>query len=724
MATPGPLLAWIARRPSRLTRALLGGLAVIVVGPLALLAGALLLGAVGVAVDLLVGGTGPLADHRAVGIAIVWLAVVAIAGAGLLARRARSSSPASPAVSQAVSAGDRDPGSEAEPEPGSATAPDGTERRFGRGTALEWAIYFGVAMLLVWPVWLHPLTRYMGVPGDPPYYVWLGWRMGEAFRHGDLLPTHLSGAVHPFGIDTLLLDGLLPSWINGWFNLITGPFLAYTLTQTVGTLGNLFAARTLARRLSPHRLVWIATAVAFATAPTVAARLSVHLPFVFAFTQPLLLLEGIVVARGERAFRPIRVAVLLVLAYLCSAYFLIFGLILLVAPVVVVRLTRRRADRAEPRPVAVGTLVRKLALGLVITGIALLPFVVTRLNYSTAERAAGGHEQLDEEAGVYAGDGLAPVVPPTELTIPEPGRSIAIGTPAPVWAWVFPGWLLLGGLSAALLLRFRLRTPLLVTAGAVWLLTLGPSLRVGGHVLVTDPSGAAIDWLPYRLLLAVPGLNALRVPSRVGITFAAVLAAALAIGLTWALSRWPTRRALGIVAAATAVGLALNLLLPASTLDLGISPAIHDALVEVRHRGSGPDDAVLRVPADCNRVDPDTIVLQVVHHRPSLGCSTTPASTRWMSELDPWADSSALAALRCDQDVIGRRTTPFTGSEVLDEQGVQALRDDLGVRFVIIDETAAPLCADVVASLPALRAHQVIGADGRFTVIDLAAPAA
>jgi hypothetical protein len=76
--------------------------------------------------------------------------------------------------------------------------------------------------------------------------------------------------------------------------------------------------------------------------------------------------------------------------------------------------------------------------------------------------------------------------------------------------------------------------------------------------------------------------------------------------------------------------------------------------------------------------------------------------------------------LRCDQDVIGRRSTPFSGDEVLDEQGIQFLRDDLGVRFVIIDETAAPLCADVVASLPALRAHEVIGSDGRFTIIDLA----
>jgi hypothetical protein len=33
------------------------------------------------------------------------------------------------------------------------------------------------------------------------------------------------------------------------------------------------------------------------------------------------------------------------------------------------------------------------------------------------------------------------------------------------------------------------------------------------------------------------------------------------------------------------------------------------------------------------------------------------------------------------------------------------------------------LCADVVASLPALRAHEVIGTDGRFTVFDLSRPA-
>jgi len=728
---PGPLLTWIVARPSRTGRWLLGIVALAVTGPLLLLAGAAALGLVGLVVDALVGGNGPLAAHRTIAIVGAWLAVIALAAVGVRIGRRRARS------GRGTLAGDDQhpvaPESAVESAPESAVesgSGSGADERWRdrgwRGGLVEVTVYLGVAALLLWPVWLHPLSRAMGVPGDPPYYVWLGWRVGEAFRHGDFFPTHLTGAVHPFGIDTLLLDGLLPSWVNGWFNLLGGPLLAYNLTLMVGSLANLTAGRTLARGLSPRRLVWVATAVAFATAPTVAARLSVHLPFVFAFTQPLLLLEGIIVARGDRAYRPVRVAVLLVVAYLCSAYFLIFGLVLLITPVVVARMQARSdRDRAEPEPTAATnvTVVRTLALALVITGLALLPFVVTRLHYSAAERAAGGHEQLDDEAGVYAGDALAPITPPTALTVPEPVPTIDLGQPPPVWAWVFPGWLLLMGLSGVVLLRFRLRLPLLVTAGLTWLLTLGPSLRIDGHVIVTDRAGAAIDWLPYRALLAVPGLSALRVPSRVGLTLAGVLAAGLAISLTAAVVRRPGRRAQVAMAAAVAAGVALNLLLPAATFGLGVSPAIHDALVEVRDRGSGPGDAVLRVPADCNRVDPDTILLQVVHHRPSLGCSTTPASTRWMSQLDPWAESAALASLRCDQDVIGRRSTPFTGGEVLDEAGVQSLRDELGVRFIIIDETAAPLCADVVASLPALRAHEVVGADGRFTVIDLDHPA-
>ena len=601
-----------------------------------------------------------------------------------------------------------------------------------------------VALVLLWPVWLHPTTRYVGVHLDPPYYLWLGWRFGQAFRAGQLLPTHLTGAVHPFGIDTALLDGLAPSWIGGLFNLVTGPILAYNLTLLSGIGANLLAARSLGRTLSSRRLVWTTTAVAFAAAPVVAGRLALHLPFAWAFTLPLLLAEGLVVARGDRSFRPLKVALLLVVAYLCSAYFLIFGFALLVAPVVVAVVaamvsTRhaRRRDRSPHRadggpvgsaPPGTARLGRDLLVAVVLTAVALSPFVAARLRYDADERAAGGAAQLTDDAVTYASDALGPITPPTQLTIPEPFPDVDRGSPLSLWAPTFAGALLLGGLSTALLLRFRLRTPLLVTFGGLWLLSLGPSLRWNGHVLVTGAAGRPLDWLPYRALLGIPGLGGLRAPDRVALAGAAVLAAGLAVGLDWLHRRLEgarhPRRPAAVLVTILAVGLALDLMVPMPTLDLGVSPAIRAALEQVRERGQGPDDAVLMVPADCDRIDPDIIALQILHHRPSLGCSTSAASIRWRSQLDPWARSAALASLRCDQSIISRRPTEFHGEARLDDAGVQSLREDLGVRFVIIDEGAAALCPDVAASLPALRRHEVIGTDGRYTVIDLDRPAA
>jgi hypothetical protein len=55
---------------------------------------------------------------------------------------------------------------------------------------------------------------------------------------------------------------------------------------------------------------------------------------------------------------------------------------------------------------------------------------------------------------------------------------------------------------------------------------------------------------------------------------------------------------------------------------------------------------------------------------------------------------------------------------------VTALRADLGVRFVVIDEAKLRAgCAAVNAAIPVLREHRSLGRDARFEVIDLAQPA-
>jgi len=81
-------------------------------------------------------------------------------------------------------------------------------------------------------------------------------------------------------------------------------------------------------------------------------------------------------------------------------------------------------------------------------------------------------------------------------------------------ATIFPGLLLLAGIVVFLLRPDRRRLPLAASVGVLFVLGLGPSLKVAGN-FVWKHGGEPVSWLPYRLLLAVPGLGALRAPVRV-----------------------------------------------------------------------------------------------------------------------------------------------------------------------------------------------------------------
>ena len=98
---------------------------------------------------------------------------------------------------------------------------------------------------------LHARTQILGAGDDARYYTWLGWRMGRLIAHGHIVPFHVGDVIHPFGLDLRLLDGYLPSYVSGLFNLVVGPVLAFNLTFVVGAILNVLAARSLARRLTP-----------------------------------------------------------------------------------------------------------------------------------------------------------------------------------------------------------------------------------------------------------------------------------------------------------------------------------------------------------------------------------------------------------------------------------------------------------------------------------------
>jgi hypothetical protein len=585
--------------------------------------------------------------------------------------------------------------------------------RVSRAGAAEASVYLVAILLVVWPGVVHARTQILGAGDDARYYTWLGWQMGKLIEHGHVVPFHIGDVIHPFGLDLRLLDGYLPTYVSGLFNLVAGPVLAFNLTFVAGAVLNVLAARALARRFTTMRVVHTIAAVAFLTAPPIALNVQLGLlPLFWAFTAPLLVADALDVASGRRNVRPIRLAVLLVLAYLCSVYFVVFGglaygLIVGVAAV-------RARDRRVIGPMAVAVLVAV---------IALLPFIVPRIQFDRNEAAHGVQTELLSDSNLFSADAASIVAQPTRSTflLPRPTfieKSI-VRLPDVRFALestIFPGLILLVGFVGFVWKRDRRRLPLVVSTAVLFVFGLGPSLKVAG-TFVWKRGGTPVSWLPYRLLLAIPGLGALRVPVRVEYVLVALLVAATTIALNRVLT--PVPRRAWAVGAGAGVLLAGNLLVPLPTTTFNTTPASEKALREVAHLAV-PGDTVLSVPADC---DPSFVTFQVFHHTPVVGCAGSFAANPW-AKLQTDVDDAAFSKLRCDRTIYGRIATPDTPTVPFGPADVVALRRDLGVRFVVVDDSKlGARCPVLAAALAVLHRYQSLGGDARLEVIDLSRPA-
>jgi hypothetical protein len=430
----------------------------------------------------------------------------------------------------------------------------------------------------------------------------------------------------------------------------------------------------------------------------------------------LLVADALDVASGRRPVRPVRLAVLLVLAYLCSVYFVVFGGLAYGLIVGVAAVRKRSWKMIGPVAAAVAAAV-----------IVLAPFIVPRIQFDRQESAHGVDTELLSDSNFFSADAVSIVAQPTRSTflLPRPTfveKSIVRLPEAhyALEATIFPGFLLLVGFVVFLCARDRRRLPIWVAAAVLFVFGLGPSLKVAGN-FVWKHGGSPVSWLPYRLLLAIPGLGALRAPVRVEYVLVALLVAAVVVALDRVLERAPHRTT--AVAVGAGVLLATNLLVPVPTTGFNTTPASVGALHEVAQQAR-PGDTVLSVPADC---DPAFASLQVFHHTAVVGCAGSFAANPW-SKLRVLTQSVAFDKLRCDQTAYGRITTAptatSTGLAPFDAADIAALRRDFGVRFVVVDRSKlAPGCARVVQALSALQAHRALGGDARFQVIDLAAPA-
>jgi hypothetical protein len=431
----------------------------------------------------------------------------------------------------------------------------------------------------------------------------------------------------------------------------------------------------------------------------------------FAFPLALLVEDAVRVARKERPVGPLRLGLLLVVAYLCGIYFLVFGgiafgLIVLLASV----------PRELPR------LLLRSAGGVVLALILLSPFLLARLDIDRAERAAGRNPELLRNTFVAAADGLSIAAQPSSATFDLPGMSTLRRSfrPANVHeSTIFPGFLLLLGLGGLLFLRSPLRWPLLFATLATWMLALGTSLKIDGRFVIESGNSEPIAWLPYTAFFKIPGLASLRSPNRASFTLAAVLTAAAAVSLGWLFSRFDRVWQHTVMTGIGGVLLLTNLLIPIHTEPIATSPALETALRTVASRVR-PGEAAVEVPADCAR-QTHNVALQILHRTPLVGCQTSFAAIPWRSSLELYRQSAALAALRCTPRRIGTYViTPFTKAERFGADDLTWLRDELGVRFFLVDKRGlrAGKCERVRAALPVLERHEIVGQDQAWMVID------
>jgi len=584
---------------------------------------------------------------------------------------------------------------------------DAGSARVVRGAAVaEWAAGALTVALVCWPALVG--SGIVGAGDDARYYRWLGWRMGRTIGEGRIVPLHLAGVISPNGLDLRLIDGYLPSWLAGLGNLVLSPTAAYNLVFVVGAVANLLAARYLAARISARRLVRCVTAIAFVSAPALAVNVQQGLPTLwFAFTVPLLVSEALAVVGGGRV-RVVRLTALLVLAYLCSVYFLVFGGL---AYGIIVGVAAIRAR--DPRIVA------SVGIAVLATLVVLAPLVAPRLRFDADQRAAGVPTELLADSYVFSADALSVLAQPARSTVlvPRPAAVARATVRLPdsrgaLETTAFPGFLLLAGGVAFAVRRDRRRLPLAVAAATIWVLGLGPTLRIGGEVLWTR-GDTPVAFLPYRILLALPGFGGLRVPIRSAEILAALLAAATAIALD---RRCETGRPPVVALGVGAVVLLLaNLLLPLPTTTDLLTPGSRSALARISDRAR-PGDTVLAVPTDC---DPSVVALQVEHRTAAVGCAGSFAANPWDRER-AYLREPGFDALRCDRAVYGRlRTDPDVPAPRWDREARLGLRERFGVRFLVVDRERLGACARGESIGRSLAGIAVIGGDDRFRVLDL-----
>jgi hypothetical protein len=354
-------------------------------------------------------------------------------------------------------------------------------------------VYASMAVLLGFPAWLSPSTRYIGVGGDPLQTMWFLTWTPHALTH--LQNPWLSDVMnYPQGFSLVWNGAQFFSALVLWpVTALAGPMVSYNALVTLSFVASAGCAYAAIKRFVPNTMSAAAGGLVYGFSPFMIAAARGHTHLLLAFVPPLMLLvlDELIVRQRLRLLRVgALLGLLAIVQFFISEEMLAIELIGATTAVVTVAVLNRDKIRAH-----VPYVVRGLGIAVAVT-VPVLAWPLWTQVFGPLR-----HTGIVHAPDVYVSDALGFVLPTTNQLI----RGLTprfTGNPFE-WAAYIGVPLLVCSLVTVWRRRWTDQTALVagVVAASSIVLSLGPHLHILGRT-----TGIPLPWVALGRLPLVGSL--------------------------------------------------------------------------------------------------------------------------------------------------------------------------------------------------------------------------
>ena len=569
---------------------------------------------------------------------------------------------------------------------------DGGARRPGvHWLARAGAAYTAAAVALLWGAWRSPLSRNAGAGGDMPIFAWsLRW-VPWALAHGTnpLFTRHLDA---PTGANLMWnTTVMLPAALLTPITLLGGPVLSFNVLSTLGLVVPSLAAAAAFTRVTSRRLAAWVGGLAWGFGPWILGQTrGDHLHMSLgAAALPMLAIaahEMLVVQRHNPRWLGLVIGVVSGAWILVGEEALVIAVLTVGVALVVLGVRARVWRRAE--------LLARRGYATRVAAWAAAAFVVVAAvpvgwQLFGPQRIQGAIFSADQ----YSADLLA-IVTPSEHQMLRTGGSAHMARTFASEDGAYLGVPVLAAVGVVAWRRRRDRRARAAVwiAGVLWLFSLGPHLRIGGHLTSVV--------LPWALLGSIPPLDNL-LAVRLSMSVGFVVAGLLAVGVEDAVrhvGRVDTTLA-GLAVLVCSVTLAPGLpfrstrmRVPAFFTSSDVSRIPDGTLVEVVPEARPERSAVQLWQAEAGlrfRMSGGYMLVPDAHGHASFAVIPGPTAATAIQIEDGLRTSGPLDVRRVRADLSARRvSTVIVGPMAHQDDVLQLFRDALGAQPVFTNGVA------------------------------------